>query len=50
MTLLERKTALDNQILALLSQRTKDKLWSELEITEGLAQDFPVSICALERL
>ena len=46
---LEITTALDNRILALL--RTKDKqFWSEREITEGLAQDFPVSICALERL
>jgi hypothetical protein len=50
MTILEIKTALDNPLLALLSQRTKGELWSELEITKGLAQDFPVSICALERL
>jgi hypothetical protein len=44
------KTALDNQILALL--RTKDKLWSEREITKGLGHSpwNPVSICALERL
>jgi hypothetical protein len=48
MTLTETKTALDNRILALL--RTKNKLWSEREITEGLGQDYPVSICALERL
>jgi hypothetical protein len=46
---LERKAALDSQILAVLSRRTKEKLWSEREIAQGLGQDT-VSICALERL
>lgn len=43
------KTTLDNQILDLLAQRAKDKLWSEREIADELGY-FPVSICALERL
>jgi hypothetical protein len=43
------KTALDNQILALLAQRNKDTIWPEREISKGLGQDS-VSICALERL
>jgi hypothetical protein len=49
MTTLEIKTALDNRILAILSQGALDKLWSEREIATGLGQDT-VSICALERL
>ena len=49
MTTLEIKTALDNQILALLAQGAKNKLWSKREIADGLGY-FPVSICALERL
>jgi hypothetical protein len=45
---LERKTALDNEVLALLSQGAEDKILSEGEITEGLGHI--VSICCLERL
>jgi hypothetical protein len=46
---LQWRAALEDQILALLSQTPKDKLWPEREITQGLGQDT-VSICALERL
>jgi hypothetical protein len=46
---LERKAALDNQILAVLSQKPKETIWTEREIAQGLGQDT-VSISALERL
>jgi hypothetical protein len=45
---LEWRAAADNEILALLSQATKDKIWSEREIIDGLGHEL--SICALERL
>ena len=50
LTARERNTALDTQILALLSHGPEDKIWSEREITKGLGDVWPVSICALERL
>jgi hypothetical protein len=46
---LEIKAALDNQILAVLLQRPKDKVWTEQQIADGLGQDT-VSISSLERL
>ena len=46
---LQRRAAIDNQILAVLAQGPKGKIWSEREIADALGY-FPVSICALERL
>lgn len=45
---LELRATLDNEILALLSQGARNRLWREREIIDGLGH--PVSICALERL
>ena len=45
---LQWRADLDNQILAVLSQSPKDRIWSEREIIDGLGHDL--SICALERL
>jgi hypothetical protein len=46
---LQWRADLDNQILTVLSQGPKDKIWSEREIADGLGQ-LTVSISALERL
>lgn len=46
---LQWRADLDNQIMAVLFQGPKDKIWSEREIADGLGQ-LTVSICALERL
>lgn len=46
---LEWRSALDNRILAFLSQGPKTSFGPNFEIAQGLGQDT-VSICALERL